>query len=177
MGSCFGKCSCSCCDCFVHNPCSSISFCRKVDTPTLVFRRRTSTIEFENLIFDLDIPVCIALPYSSFYLNIFSYSSFFLGFAYSNLLQFFGCSHQSNLNLDLLCIYFWFYSIFVLRYFLFLHLFHLFLLLLLLLLLLHLFTFSLSSLVAQSNESDIITKKVHFDDSSANFIVLKNCFA
>ena len=111
MGSCFGKCSCSCCDCFVHNPCSSISFCRKVDTPTLVFRRRTSTIEFENLIFDLDIPVCIALPYSSFYLNIFSYSSFFLGFAYSNLLQFFGCSHQSNLNLDLLCIYFWFYSI------------------------------------------------------------------
>ncbi|RWS28236.1 hypothetical protein B4U80_01230 [Leptotrombidium deliense] len=57
MGSCFGKCWCSCCDCvFIKQSGAAIRRSARNKSQTFTLRRQSSTIEFENLIFDIDLP-------------------------------------------------------------------------------------------------------------------------
>jgi hypothetical protein len=72
MGSCIGRCFCEvgkcfCCDCFVFKSNLKETITRrrsrKNKTQTFTLRRQSSstTIEFENLMFEFDIPV--RMPY------------------------------------------------------------------------------------------------------------------
>lgn len=58
MGSCFGRCQCSCCDCLIFKQQTNSFTRRNVDNSTnqkaFVLRRPSSTLEFENLMFEFD---------------------------------------------------------------------------------------------------------------------------
>ncbi|XP_074602689.1 uncharacterized protein LOC141856304 [Brevipalpus obovatus] len=56
MGTCFGKCTCSCCDCLLLRFQSSRLLVHRTapTDQTFVMREHNSTVEFENLMYDYD---------------------------------------------------------------------------------------------------------------------------
>lgn len=59
MGTCFGKCSCSCCDCLLLKiqPSRLLVHRTAPKDQTFVMKDQRSTIEFENLMYDYDFQV------------------------------------------------------------------------------------------------------------------------